>query len=130
MLEELTQFFDSYKDGWDSFSGEKIASHYRTPASIVDGDGLRTYSGVEELISKFEKNCASFKSMGYRGSEFLIGHYIQNGESAATIDFGWRVGLEAGFREFRTTYMCVVEDGQWRIVSAVAYEGSYIEDDT
>ena len=69
----------------------------------------------------------SLKKMGYRGVEFLVGYYKQNGENAATMDLGWRLELEVGFRDFRTAYVCVMVDGQWRIMSAVAYEGAYID---
>ena len=126
---ELIQLFQSYQAGWDSLCGEKIASHYKIPTSIMDGDGLRNYLGLEELTSKFEANCSSFKAMGYRGSEFSVGHFIENGDRAATIDLGWRVSIEPGFRDFRTTYVCVNEEGQWRILSAIAYEGPYSEGD-
>ena len=128
MRVELIQLFQSYQGGWDSFCGEKVASLYRIPTSIADGDGLRNYLVFEDLVSKFEANCASFKAMGYRGSEFSVGCFIENGEDAATVDLGWRVSIESGFRDFRTTYICVNEDCQWRILSAVAYEGSYMED--
>jgi hypothetical protein len=126
---ELIQLFKSYQEGWDSLCGDKIASHYRTPTSIMDSDGLRNYLGLEELASKFESNCASFKAMGYRGAEFSVGHFIENGEYAATIDLGWRVSIESGVRDFRTTYVCVFEKGRWRILSAIAYEGPYNEGD-
>jgi hypothetical protein len=130
MLIKLTRFFNSYQCGWDSLSAGSIASHFRIPASIMDGDGLRTYLSIEELTAKFERNCDSFKAIGYRGSEFLAGCYTQNGENAATVDLGWRIGITAGFREFRTTYLCVYNERQWRILSAVAYEGPYAQAET
>jgi len=130
MRDELIRLFQSYQDGWDSFCGEKIAVHYRIPTSIMDGDGLRNYLSLEDLSSKFESNCSAFKAMGYRGSEFSVGHFIENGEYAGTIDLGWRISIESGFRDFRTTYVCVNEEQEWRILSAIAYEGPYIEDDT
>ena len=103
MLGKLTSFFNSYQCGWDSFGAGSIASHFRIPASIMDGDGLQTYLSIEELTAKFERNFDSFKAIRYRGSEFLVGCYTHNGENAATVDLGWR------------------------ILSAVAYEGPYAQ---
>jgi len=130
MPEELSLFFQSYQDGWDAFSGDAIASHYRMPVSIIDGDGLRSYTEQEDLISKFEANCIAFQQLGYRRAKFHVGYFRQNSEISATIDLGWRIYLEAGERDFRTTYMCAKVDKTWSIISAVAYEGSYNDGDT
>ena len=113
--------------GFDAFDGEMIARHYRIPAAVYDGDGLHSYSTSDELAAKFTNNCEAFKGVGYHGAEFSVGHYMQNGENAATVDLGWRVQLGESTRDFRTTYVCVRVDGQWGIMSAVAYEGLYEE---
>ncbi|MBE9537485.1 MAG: hypothetical protein IMF06_00300 [Proteobacteria bacterium] len=53
-----------------------------------------------------------------------MGYYRQLGESAAAVDLGWRIHLGSGDRDFRTTYMCAIVNERWRIINAVAYEGS------
>jgi hypothetical protein len=130
MPSELREFFESYRDSWNEFSGEAIASHYRIPTKIIDMDGLHTYVQSEDLAEKFQSNCQMYQKLGYAGASFIVGSYISNGDSAATIDIGWRVMLGGEYLDFRTTYMCALISGQWLIVSSVAYDSPYNEDDT
>lgn len=124
---ELRNFIESYRDGWNELSGAVIASHYRIPATILDMDGLQTYVQSEDVTEKFQSNCQTYRKLGYAGATFTVGAYISNGDSAATIDIGWRVALGGEYLDFRTTYMCALVAGQWLILSAVAYDGSYNE---
>ncbi|MFK8050825.1 MAG: hypothetical protein AB8B81_20535 [Halioglobus sp.] len=130
MLSELTEFFTSYRNAWDRFSGADIAAHYRIPTIIMDGDGLSTYTSREELVSKLQTNCDTFKNMGYLNAEFLVGHFHPCGDDAFTIDLGWRVNVASGPVEYRTAYTCAAVDAQWCIVSAISYKGSFGEDNT
>ncbi len=130
MPKELTRFFQSYRNGFDVFDEEAIASHSLLPASIYDGDGYGIYSSHRELSAKFEPNCQAFKAMGYEGAQFSVGSYRKAGDFGAVVDLGWRVNIAKGHRDFRTTYFCTLKEQQWYIFSAVAYEGQYRETDT
>ena len=130
MPNELRQFFKSYQLGFDSFDADAIAAHYNIPASIYDGDGLHVYSSRKELAAKFGSNSETFKGMGYSGAQFSVGYYHKTGDIGAVVDLGWRVRLGMSNRDFRATYICVLNDQQWHIFSAVAYEGPYHENDT
>ncbi len=122
MPSELEQFFASYLKGFDTFDASLIASHYRLPANILDGDGLCSYLSEDELRKKFSANCKSFKEMGYQFASFEIEDYKQTGPSAAIVTLAWRVSLFNACHDFMTSYVCMFSGSQWQIISAVAYE--------
>ncbi len=128
MPEVLKALFESYRDGWNAFDSKAIAAHYRIPATILDMDGLQTYTSTNLLARKFEANCQTYRKLGYEGAYFRVGAYIANGAEAATVDLGWRIILGDEQLDFRTTYLCALVARRWRIVSAVAYDGGYDED--
>lgn len=121
---ELIQFFQSYQKGFNHFDALAIASHYLVPATISDADGLRTYLSTQELISKFTENCTSFRQMGYVSAQFSPGLCHSSGDNAATVDLGWSILLENDRRDFRTTYMCVLAEERWKIITAMVYAGA------
>jgi hypothetical protein len=127
--EGLLKFFQSYRDGFDASDGDAISSHYRTPVSILDGDGLRSYIDHAALLNKFQATCDAFRTMGYQYADFRVGQCISHTDNAATVDVVWRVHLATGVLEFRTTYVCVCVEERWQIMNAVAYGDEFIERD-
>lgn len=121
MPESLHQFFDSYRDAWNSLYGEAIAAHYAIPTHILDGDGYAEYPSQEDLIDKFSANCAAFAALGYAGSRYSESSCIKSGEMGASVDLAWEVDMAEGVRAFGTTYTCLELNGQWQIVCAIAY---------
>ena len=120
MPDSLRQFFDSYQNAWNSLSGEVIAAHYQDPVSILDGDGYEVYQSQDDLVAKFNANCAAFAELGYLRSHYTACAYIESGEAGATVDLAWQVELADGMRSFGTTYTCL-QLSEWRIVCAIAY---------
>lgn len=118
----LTDFFSSYQRAWDRLQGDEIASHYSARPNILDGDGFCAYAGVEELVAKFEANCEAFRQRGYRGSSFTIEYCSCSGEFSAVADLAWSIHFTSEVVDFRTTYMCVLEQGNWSVISAVVYQ--------
>lgn len=125
----LINFFQSYRGGFDAFDSDAIASHYRTPVSILDGDGLHSYLDQAAVASKFQATCDALQLMGYQHADFRMGQCIAHTENAVTVDVMWRVHMTTGVLEFRTTYVCVYTEGCWQIMNAVAYGDEFIERD-
>lgn len=121
MPESLHQFFDSYRDAWNSLNGEAIATHYAASTNILDGDGYAVYASYKDLVEKFSANCAAFAALGYTGSRYAEEACIKSGETGVTVDLAWQADLAEGVRSFGTTYTCLELNGQWQIVCAIAY---------
>ena len=130
MRSELLTFFKFYQRGFDQLDPLAIASHYATPCSVLDVDGLQVFSNQAGLLEKFSSNCHHMKGMGYSGSEFLVHKIGVLGSTAVSVDLGWRVKLESGLLDFRTLYICRRNENHWQVFSTVVYEGGYDDNDS
>ena len=127
MSTKLIEYFKSYKQAFDQFNPESIASHYKLPCIISDLNGFNSYNSLDRLVAKFSINCKSMKDMGYCGSELLMGDIKKLGIDTVSVDIGWRVQLATGPYDFRTLYLCHQENENWQIFSAVVYAGDFSE---
>ena len=119
----LKQLFKSYQCGFDQFDPKLISTHYMTPCSISDGDGIQIFDSYDALCDKFSKNCRDLKAMDYRHSELMISDIKYLGVQSASVDLGWAITMGSQMIEFRCLYLCRLMDQRWYIYSALVYEG-------
>ena len=124
----MNELFQKYADAFDSFDALAISNLYTLPCSASDGDGAQVFINRKSLISKFNENCLSMKSMGYKHSSFNILSEIDMGDVSKAVNIGWRVTTSKGEVEFRSLYICHKISSQWLIFSANVYQGAFINE--
>jgi hypothetical protein len=121
----MNELFKKYAAAFESFDATAIAGLYTLPCSTSDSDGANVFSDRESLIQKFAINCAAMKAMGYSHSHFNILHKIDMGETAKSVNIGWRIFTTSREVEFRGLYVCHKVNNSWLIFSANVYQGSF-----
>ncbi len=122
MKTKLDLLFKSYKQAFDQFDANAIASFYQFPCLISDVDGQHAYNYINTLTSKFFNNCIKMQDLGYAGSKFSLGKIVRFGDNIISVDINWQVQLETGPYDFGTLYLCSFEDDNLLIFSAVVYD--------
>lgn len=121
MKTKLNQLFTSYQQAFKQFDSKAIASHYKFPCLIFDADGQQCFTNFDKLTAKFANSCNNMQEMGYIDSEFTIGEINILNDKLVSVDMCWKAQFETEPYEFRTLYLCSLENTSRRIFSTVVY---------
>lgn len=123
MPTEIRQFFELYRDAFNSLDGEAVARLYSVPSGIAQDGNYTHWPEFEPIRDNMVALCALYRERGYMAAEFEPGAFLQQGESYAIADLSWRIHWSNGAApwEFKTTYNLVRHEQGWRVLLCTAY---------
>jgi len=121
----MEEFFNKYTKAFDALNPETIASLYRLPSAISDGDGTQIFTDRPALVKKFASNCESMRNFGYQFAQFKIQQQHPLGQDKIAVTIAWRVNTGNSNIDFRTLYICHFIDSEWLVFNANVYQGSF-----
>jgi hypothetical protein len=124
MPRDITDFFEHYRDSFNSLDGDAIADLFCIPSGIVTDRGLTTWQSREAIAENMIALCALYKANGYKQARFEPSHFIAQGADFAVADIAWTIEREADAEpwRFHTTYNLHRTSEGWRVVLCTAYE--------
>ena len=124
MLRDVTDFFEQYRDAFNSLDGDAIANLFCVPSGIVSDSGLTAWQSRESIAENMIALCALYRANGYKQAHFQASHLISQGADFAVADVAWTIEREAGAEpwHFHTTYNLRRMAEGWRVVLCTAYE--------
>jgi hypothetical protein len=120
---ELLEFFDTYRDAFNTLEAEAIAGLYAVPSGIAQ-DGVYTHWPYREpIVSNMNAVCELYRKKGYVNAAFEEAAYLAQGETYAIADLRWRIEWNQGQEpwQFNTTYNLVRMEQGWRVLLCTAY---------
>lgn len=123
MPQDITAFFERYRDAFNRLDGEAVAGLYAEPSGIAQ-DGRYTHWPSRPLVAKnMVALCEHYRARGFEKAEFEVGQVIDQGEQFAIADVHWRIHWARGQApwDFGTTYNLVRGDEGWKVLLCTAY---------
>ena len=123
MPTEIRQFFERYRDAFNSLNGEAVARLYSVPSGIAQDGNYTHWPEFEPIRDNMVALCSLYRDRGYAAAEFKPGPFLQQGENYAIADLSWKINWSSGDApwEFNTTYNLVRTQEGWRVLLCTAY---------
>ncbi|MFN5700605.1 MAG: hypothetical protein ACK47V_08260 [Betaproteobacteria bacterium] len=123
MPTEIRQFFERYRDAFNSLDGEAVARLYSVPSGIAQDGQYTHWPDFEPIRDNMVALCSLYRERGYAAAEFEPGAFLQQGEKYAIADLSWKINWSSGAApwQFNTTYNLVRAEEGWRVLLCTAY---------
>ena len=123
MPTDIRQFFERYRDAFNSLDGEAVAALYAVPSGIAQDGRYTHWSEPEPIVNNMVALCGMYRERGYEAAEFEVGTFLQQGENYAIADLRWEIKWSIGAEpwQFQTTYNLVRTEQGWRVLLCTAY---------
>ena len=123
MPTEIHQFFERYRDAFNSLDGEAVARLYSVPSGIAQDGQYTHWPDFEPIRDNMVALCSLYRERGYAAAEFEPGAFLQQGEKYAIADLSWKINWSSGAApwQFNTTYNLVRAEEGWRVLLCTAY---------
>lgn len=123
MPTEIRQFFECYRDAFNSLDGEAVARLYSVPSGIAQDNQYTHWPEFEPIRDNMVALCTLYRERGYAAAEFEPGAFLQQGENYAIADLSWKINWSSGAApwQFNTTYNLVRTEKGWRVLLCTAY---------
>ena len=127
---EIRDFFERYRNAFNSLDGDAVADLWHTPSSISDceaGSGVARVTLWTEDAPK-RKNmralCDVYMLNDYGRAEFAFDHFHALGANHAFANVHWKLWRKDGslMQEFHTAYQLLRTAKGPKVVLATAYE--------
>jgi hypothetical protein len=123
MPKDLLEFFDTYRDAFNTLEGAAIAELYAEPSGMAQGGIYTHWPDRGPITSNMNALCELYRKKGYECASFEEAAYLALGDKYAIVDLRWRIDWNGGQEswQFNTTYNVVRTDQGWRILVCTAY---------
>jgi len=123
MPTEIRQFFERYRDAFNSLDGEAVATLYAVPSGIAQDGQYTHWPEFERIRDNMVALCTLYRERRYEAAEFEPGAFLQQGENYAIADLSWKINWSSGTApwRFNTTYNLVRTAEGWRVLLCTAY---------
>jgi 2-oxoglutarate dehydrogenase complex dehydrogenase (E1) component-like enzyme len=123
MPKDLTQFFETYRDAFNSLQGNAVAELYAEPSGIAQGGVYTHWPDRVPVIENMNALCDLYRKKGYVRADFEPIAYVNQGDQHAIADLRWRIEWNDGQEpwQFNTTYNVVHTNQGWRVLLCTAY---------
>ncbi len=123
MPKDLLDFFDTYRDAFNSLEGNAIAELYAVPSGIAQGGVYTHWPDRAPIASNMNALCKLYLEKGYVDASFEEAAYLAQGDQYAIVDLRWRIDWcqEQEPWQFNTTYNVVRTEQGWRVLLCTAY---------
>lgn len=131
MPNEIRQFFERYRDAFNSLDGEAVAQFYAVPSGIAQDRKYTHWPEFAPIRDNMVALCGLYRERGYVAAEFEPGVFLQQGEDFAIADLGWKISWSQGAEpwRFNTTYNLVRTEEGWRVLLCTAYSEARLHRD-
>ena len=97
LTSDVREFFESYRDAFDSIDGQRIASLYHIPTVTMRGDGsIHSLQSREELARFFQGVADNYQKEGYAGGRFDELQVSPIGGRSALATMDWQMLRRGG----------------------------------
>ena len=123
MPKDVAQFFESYRDAFNSLRGDAIAQLYAEPSGIAQHGNYTHWLNRAPVTENMNALCDIYREKGYVKAEFEPVAYIAQGEQYAVADLRWTIEWDKGEEpwQFNTTYNLVRTNAGWQVLLCTAY---------
>jgi hypothetical protein len=132
MPTEIRQFFERYRDAFNSLDGEAVARLYAVPSGIAQDRQYTHWPEFEPIRDNMVALCGLYRERGYVAAEFQPGAFMQQGDNYAIADLSWQIkwSTDAAPWQFSTTYNLVRGEEGWRVLLCTAYSESQLHSES
>ncbi|MBE0547141.1 MAG: DUF4440 domain-containing protein [Rubrivivax sp.] len=123
MPKDLRQFFETYRDAFNSLQGDAVAELYAEPSGIAQGGVYAHWPSRAPVAENMNALCDLYRKKGYAKADFEPVACINQGDQYAVADLRWRIEWNDGQEpwQFNTTYNMVRTPQGWRVLLCTAY---------
>lgn len=128
MPREIRDFFESYRDAFNTLNGCAVAAFYAEPSGIAQ-DGTYTHWPERGPVAQnMTALCRLYKDKGFIRADFEPCQFIDQGAAYAVADLQWQIDWRGGQEpwRFKTTYNLVRTVEGWKVLLCTAYEEAAI----
>ena len=123
MPREIREFFESYRNAFNSLDGKAVAAFYAEPSGIAQDGAYTHWPNRQPVVENMTALCKLYREKGFIRAAFELHQFIDQGAEYAVADVGWRIDWSAGQEpwRFKTTYNLVRTPHGWKVLLCTAY---------
>jgi ketosteroid isomerase-like protein len=123
MPRDISEFFESYRDAFNSLDGAAVAELYAEPSGIAQDSVYTHWESRRPIAKNMIALCKMYKEKGFVRADFQPSQFLEQGSHHAVADVAWRIEWNNGQKpwSFKTTYNLVRSSHGWRVLLCTAY---------
>ena len=123
MPHEIREFFETYRDAFNTLDGSAVAAFYAEPSGIAQDGMYAHWPQRQPVVENMTALRELYQDRGFVRADFEPHQFIDQGANYAVADVQWRTDWD-GEQEpwhFKTTYNLVRTAQGWKVLLCTAY---------
>ena len=129
-VQETFDFFERYREAFNSLDADAVADLWHAPSSIADNEAGDSYGRVTmwaddaAMRRNMQALCDLYVQNDYGRADFTFEHHVPLGPNHAFVNVRWQLWRVDGslLQEFRTAYQLLRTPDGPKVLLATAYE--------